>query len=154
MVGGILMKGQTQIYDLFSMIRRYGITSGELSIHITSDGTGPTIWYDFYDEETNNDCLVETIDLENYGEFKEMDSNLPKTSEDAAKIKAIILNKLEALEPQLLQRAEEIAQELRDKTSIEVTVNKEIDDSFRISTEYERNMEHARAVLRGIDDDN
>lgn len=147
------MKGQSQIYDLFSMIRRFGITSGELSIHVSSDGMGPTIWYDFYDEETSNNCLVETIDLENYGEFKGMDSTLPKTSEDAADIKVIILKKVQSLEPHLIQRAEEIAQELRDKTGIKLTVDREIDNSFRIWTDYDRNMAHAKEVLRGIDND-
>lgn len=147
------MQGESQVYELFSMIRRYGITAGELSMHISSDGMGPTIWYDFYDEETNNDCLLETIDLTNYGEFKEMNPNLPKTSEDAAKIKTFLMKKLQPLKPQLIKRAEEIAQELRDKTGIKVMVNKEIHDDFHISTEYERNMAHARKVLRGIDDD-
>ena len=145
--------------ELLSKAKRIGIESGVIEIRLYSDETDHVICFDFYDEDTNVDCALESISLVEFNSIKEsnvvgeFDLKYIKNSEEANKVKKLLLNKVKDMEVQLISRAKELAKEISEKTGVIVKVDNEIKGEPQVVTEFDINMSIAREALSGIDDD-
>jgi hypothetical protein len=145
--------------ELLSKVKRIGIESGVIEIRLYSDDTDHIICFDFYDEETGVDCALESISLVEFSLIKEsnvvgeFDLKRIKNSEEAKKVKKLLLKKVKDMEVQLVSRAKELAKEISEKSGVRVKVDPKIKGEPQVLTEFEINMSIAREALSGIDDD-
>ncbi|MCM3390241.1 hypothetical protein M3649_19265 [Ureibacillus chungkukjangi] len=145
--------------ELFTRIKLLGIKSGVIELSYASSDFVPVILIEFYDEDTGYSYFLESVTLGEFCPTKESykigDFNLSriKNSDDANLVKKLLVEKSKKMETDLVSKANEFAQEIRERAGITVKVLPKLKGSPEVATEYDLNMWHARQVLGGIYDD-
>ncbi|MCA1031350.1 hypothetical protein LCL95_09965 [Bacillus timonensis] len=141
------------------IINRIGVTSGVIELRYGAVNDVPALVIEFYDENTGVDYILETMKLAEYSTIKESyvigDINLKriKNSKVADLAKKFLLEKGKNLEKDVVRRAKEFANEIKERSAISVKVIPEIEGEPEVLTEFGYNMWHARQSLLGVDDD-
>ena len=145
--------------ELFTKIKLIGVESGVITINYGSSDFNPCIVIDFNDEDTGVDYLLDSIMLGEFNLIKEsyimgeFDLSRIKNSEEAEAVKKQLIDKGKKIESELVAKAKEFAEEIRERADIPVKVVPRIQGKPDVYTEFDQNMWHAGQVLEGIDDD-
>lgn len=145
--------------ELYRTIRRIGVKEGIIEIRYASADFDPVIIINFYDEDTDVDFLLESINLGEFCPTKEsyviegFDLRRIKNSEDATAVEKLLNEKGKKIKPQVITRANELAAEIHERAGIRVKVVPKLQGRPEVLTVYAQNMWHARQVLAGINDD-
>lgn len=143
----------------FTRLRLMGVKSGIIEIYYVSSGFEPVIAINFYDEVTGVDYLLDSIFLGEFNTIKESyvigEFNLSciKNGKEAIMAEKLLSEKGEEMEFDIVTRANELAQEIRGRASIDVKVIVRIQGKPEVVTEIDQKMWNASQVLEGIDDD-
>lgn len=143
--------------ELITTIKRIGVESGVIEIFYSS--SDPTIFIEFYDEDTGVNHTLDWIQLGKLSHIKEsfvignIDLGNVKTSEEKDEAVRLLQQQGKVLEPDLIKKAKEYGKEISERAKIPVEVIDELQGEPGVMTVHQQNMGHASEVLRGIDDD-
>lgn len=143
--------------ELITKIKRIGVESGVIEIFYAS--SDPTIFIEFFDENTGIDHTLEWIQLGKLSHIKEsfvigdIDLGNIKTSSEKEEAIRLLQQQGKEMEPNLIKKAKEYAKEITERAGIPVEVVDELQGEPGLMTVHDQNMWHAGEVLRGIDDD-
>lgn len=131
--------------ELFNRIRNIGVKSGVIEICYSGD-IRQVIGFSFDAGYTgfSYDSYLDSIEL---GEF------CVKNDDEATKVEQLLIEKGKKMEPELIARANELAEEIRKRAGIPVKVIPRLQGKPKVWTEFDLNMWHADQVLTGIDPD-
>lgn len=141
--------------ELYTEIKLIGVESGVIEVSYS----GTNIGIDFYDEDTGVSAGLYSIELGEFSFIKEsyvigeFDLSHIKNSEDAKAAKKQLMDKGNKMKSELVAKAKEMAEEITKRAGIPVKVIPRLQGTPYVATEYENNMEIARDVFAGIDDD-
>lgn len=143
--------------EYITTIKRLGVESGVVEIICTFQN--PVIIIEFSDLDTGVDFTLDYIELGQFDFIKEsrvigsINLSRIKTSEEAALAKKLLTEEVESMKSALIEKARAYAKEIKERAGIPVEAIEEIQGEPGVMTVFEHNMNHAREVLRGIDDD-
>lgn len=143
--------------ELITTIKRIGVESGLIEIFYSS--FDPTIFIEFFDEDTGVDYTLELIQLGNLSHIKEsyvirnIDLGNIKTDQEKEEAVKLLLQQGTELEPALIKKAKEYAKEITGRAGIPVEVVDGLQGEPVLMTVHQQNMRHASEILKGIDDD-
>ena len=141
--------------ELYTRIKLIGVEWGIIEISYS----GTHIGIDFYDEDTDVSAELYSIELGELSFIKEsyvigeFDLSHIKNSEDAETAKKQLMDKGNKMKSELLAKAKEMAEEITKRAGIPVKVIPRLQGTPYVATEFQNNMEIARDVFAGIDDD-
>jgi len=141
--------------ELYTRIKLIGVESGVIEISYS----GIHIGINFYDEDTGVSAELYSVELGEFSFIKEsyvigeFDLSHIKNSDDAEAAKKQLMDKGNNMKSELIARAKEIAEEITKRAAIPVKVMPRLLGTPYVATEIENNMEIARDVFAGIDDD-
>jgi len=137
--------------ELYTKIKLIGVESGVIEISYS----GTHIGIDFYDEDTGVSDRLHSIELVKYSCINESYVNLDriKNSEEAKSVERQLRDKGNKMRSQLVAKAKEMAAEITKRAGIPVKVIPRLQGTPYVATEFENNMDTARDVFAGIDDD-
>ena len=137
--------------ELYTRIKLIGVESGVIEISYSETN----IAIDFYDEDTDVSARLYSIELVKSSFINESYVNLDriKNSEEAKAIEKQLMGKGNKMKSELVAKAKELAEEITKRAGIPVKVIPRLQGTPYVATEFENNMEIARDVFAGIDDD-
>jgi len=137
--------------ELYTRIKLIGVESGVIKISYS----GTHIGIDFYDEDTGVSAGLHSIELVKSSFINESYVNLDriKNSEEAKAIEKQLLEKGNKMKSELVAKVNELAEEITKRAGIPVKVIPRLQGTPYVATEFEKNMDIARDVFAGIDDD-
>ena len=137
--------------ELYTRIKLIGVESGVIEISYS----GTHIGIDFYDEDTGVSARLHSIELVKSSFINESYVNLDriKNSEEAKSVERQLMDKGNKMKSELLAIAKELAEEITKRAGIPVKVIPRLRGTPYVATEFENNMDIARDVFAGIDDD-
>ena len=141
--------------ELYTRIKLIGVESGVIEISYS----GIHIGINFYDEDTGVSAGLYSFELGEFSFIKEsyvrgeFDLSHIKNSEDAEAAKKLLMDKGNNMKSELIAKAKEMAEEITKRAAIPVKVMPKLQGTPYVATEFEKNMEIARDIFAGIDDD-
>ena len=141
--------------ELYTRIKLIGVESGVIEISYS----GIHIGINFYDEDTGVSAELYSVELGEFSFIKEsyvigeFDLSHIKNSEDAEAAKKLLMDKGNNMKSELIAKAKEMAEEITKRAAIPVKVMPRLQGTPYVATEFEKNMEIARDIFAGIDDD-
>ena len=137
--------------ELYTRIKLIGVESGVIEIGYSETN----IAIDFYDEDTDVSARLYSIELVKSSFINESYVNLDriKNSEEAKAIEKQLLEKGNKMKSELVAKVNELAEEITKRAGIPVKVIPRLQGTPYVATEFEKNMDIARDVFAGIDDD-
>lgn len=137
--------------ELYTRIKLIGVDSGVIEISYSETN----IAIDFYDEDTDVSARLYSIELVKSSFINESYVNLDciKNSEEAKAIEKQLMDKGNKMKSELVAKAKELAEEITKRAGIPVKVIPRLQGTPYVATEFQNNMEIARDVFAGIDDD-
>lgn len=137
--------------ELYTRIKLIGVESGVIEISYS----GTHIGIDFYDEDTGISARLHSIELVKSSIINESYVNLDriKNSEEAKSVERRLMDKGIKMKSEVIAKAKQLAEEITKLAGIPVKVIPKLQGTPYVATELENNMEIARNVFAGIDDD-
>ena len=137
--------------ELYTRIKLIGVESGVIEISYSE----ANISIDFYDEDTDVSARLYSIELVKSSFINESYVNLDRiiNSEEAKAIEKQLMDKGIKMKSELVAKAKELAEEITKRAGIPVKVIPRLQGTPYVATEFQNNMEIARDVFAGIDDD-